>query len=98
MLASFKLLLLAEFGAWVLSCPEAASRLGECLASNAGAFYQLAWAAVTKLPVQCVRCGKWRLLRASVDAESLPECVVRVKYFELPTPSTRRRRERASAR
>ena len=81
MLASFKLLLLAEFGAWVLSCPEAASRLGECLASNAGAFYKLAWAAVTELPVQCGRCGKWRLLPASVDARRLPECVVRVQIL-----------------
>ena len=51
------------------------------MAPNAGAFYQLAWAAVTKLPVQCVRCGKWRLLPASVDAESLPECVVRVQIL-----------------
>ena len=81
MLASFKLLLLAEFGAWVLSCPEAASRLGECLASNAGAFYKLAWAAVTKVPVQCERCGKWRLLPAFVDAGRLPECVVRVQML-----------------
>ena len=78
MLASFKLLLLAEFGAWVLSCPEAASRLGECLSSNAGAFYKLAWAAVTEVPVECVLCRKWRLLPAFVDAERLPECVVRV--------------------
>ena len=81
MLASFKLLLLAEFGAWVLSCPGAAEQLGACLAWNAGAFYKLAWAAVTKLPVQCGRCGKWRLLPASVDAESLPECVVRVQIL-----------------
>lgn len=55
----------------MLSCPEAASRLGECLASNAGAFYQLAWAAVTQDSVQCVHCGKWRLLPASVDAGAL---------------------------
>ena len=81
MRASFKLLLLAEFGAWVLSCPEAASRLGECLASNAGAFYKLAWAAVTQDSVQCVHCGKWRLLPASVDARRLPVCVVRVQIL-----------------
>ena len=81
MLASFKLLLLAEFGAWVLSCPEAASRLGECLSSNAGAFYKLAWAAVTEVPVECVLCRKWRLLPAFVDAERLPECVVRVQML-----------------
>ena len=81
MLASFKLLLLAEFGAWVLSCPEAAEQLGACLSSNAGAFYKLAWAAVTELPVQCGRCGKWRLLPAFVDAERLPECVVRVRIL-----------------
>jgi hypothetical protein len=80
-LASFKLLLLAEFGAWVLSCPGAAEQLGACLAWNAGAFYKLAWAAVTKVPVQCERCGKWRLLPAFVDAERLPECVVRVQLL-----------------
>ena len=51
------------------------------MASNAGAFYKLAWAAVTQDSVQCVHCGKWRLLPASVDAESLPECVVRVQIL-----------------
>ena len=81
MLASFKLLLLAEFGAYVLSCPGAAEQLGACLSSNAGAFYKLAWAAVTKVPVQCERCGKWRLLPAFVDAGRLPECVVRVQML-----------------
>ncbi len=99
MLASFKLLLLAEFGAYVLSCPGAAEQLGACLAWNAEAFYKLAWAAVTKVPVQCERCGKWRLLPASVDAGALQAvCVVRVQILRAPTPSTRRRRERASAR
>ena len=88
MLASFKLLLLAEFGAWVLSCPEAASRLGACLASNAGAFYKLAWAAVREVPVQCELCGRWRLLPAFVDAGMLPECVVRVQILR-----PRRRRD-----
>ena len=81
MLASFKLLLLAEFGAYVLSCPGAAEQLGACLAWNARAFYKLAWAAVTKLPVQCGRCGKWRLLPAFVIASMLPECVVRVQIL-----------------
>ena len=80
-LASFKLLLLAEFGAYVLSCPGAAEQLGACLAWNAEAFYKLAWAAVTELPVQCALCKKWRLLPASVIAGRLPVCVVRVQIL-----------------
>ena len=51
------------------TCPGAAEQLGACLAWNAEAFYKLAWAAVTELPVQCALCKKWRLLPASVDAE-----------------------------
>ena len=52
-LASFKLLLLAEFGAW--GCrPEAAEQLG-VLAPNAASTSSRA--AVTKLPVQCEPAG-----------------------------------------
>ena len=41
--------------------------------------------------VECGRCGKWRLLPASVDAGALQAvCVVRVQILRAPTPSTRR--------